>query len=158
MSYPHGPYHPHHAGGPAPTHIYYNRGPGCMRGGPRRLFWFGMGGLATYWYVKSREHRREIAYQNEDGQKAKSCAWGGGWGSWGNHQREMREVQYKMEEEQRKMRGFGTSASEAIVDLTEASLDSVMTSVIALKSKLAEQRAANEAARAAIEKEVPRQV
>ncbi|KAG8690575.1 hypothetical protein FRC08_010491 [Ceratobasidium sp. 394] len=152
MSYPHGPFHPYHAG--APTNIYYGRG---YRRGPSRLVWFGLGGLATYWFIKSREHRREIAYQNDDGQKAKTCAWGG-WGGWGNHQREMREIQHKMEEERRRMRGFGASASETIVDLTEASLDSVMASVIALKSKLADQRAANEAARAALEKETPRQV
>ncbi|KAG9122644.1 hypothetical protein FRC07_000900 [Ceratobasidium sp. 392] len=157
MSYSHWPHPPHPAGGPGPTHIYYNRGPGFMRRGPSRLIWFGIGGLATYWFIKSKEHRREIAYQNEDGHKARSCAWGGGWG-WGHHQRDMREIQHKMEEERQRMKGFGASASEAIVDLTESSLDSVMASVIALKSKLAEQRAANEATRAALEKEIPRQV
>ncbi|KAG8718997.1 hypothetical protein FRC09_011764 [Ceratobasidium sp. 395] len=160
MSYPQGPWHSPHAAGP--THIYYNRGHGFMRRGPSRLVWFGLGGLATYWFIQSKERRRETAYQNDDGQRAKSCmwgaGWGGGWGGWGNHQREMKEIQYKMEEEQRRMKNFGTSASEAIVDLAESSLDSVMASVIALKSKLAEQRAANDAARAARENEVPRQV
>ncbi|QRV73307.1 hypothetical protein RhiJN_01321 [Ceratobasidium sp. AG-Ba] len=156
MSYPHGPYHPHPAG-PSHTHVYYNRGFGRFRG-PSRLIWFGIGGLATYWYMKGRERRHEIAYQDHDGLKARSCGWGAGWGGWGNHQREMKEIQYKMEEEQRNMRGFGASASEAIVDMTEASLDGVMASVVALKSKLAAQKAANEAAKASFEKETPRQV
>jgi hypothetical protein len=115
MSYHHGPYQPHHVG-PAPTHIYYNRGPRFMRGGPSRLFWFGLGSVATYWFVKSREHRREIMSQSEEVQKPRQCmnSWGGGWGSWGNHQRDVKQMRYNMEEEQRKMRGFGTSASEAV--------------------------------------------
>ncbi|KAF8602581.1 hypothetical protein BDV93DRAFT_545224 [Ceratobasidium sp. AG-I] len=157
MSYHHGhgPYNPHHA--PGPTYFHYNR----MRRGPSRFIWFGLGGLATYWFINSRERRHQMISQGEEKPAERSCmsTWSGGWGSWGDHHTQARQMQMQqqMEEQQRRMRGFGQSASETIVDMTESSLDSVMASVVALKAKLADQRAANQAARKAMEDE-PRQV
>ncbi|KAF8593172.1 hypothetical protein BDV93DRAFT_264676 [Ceratobasidium sp. AG-I] len=155
MSYPHahGPFNPHHA--PHPTYIHYNR----MCRGPTRVIWFGLGGLATYWFVKSRESRHQTISQGEEKHGDKSCAatWGTGWGNWGDRQIQTRQVQQKMEEQQRQMREFKQSAGETIFDMTETSLDSVMASVIALKAKLADQRAANQATRKVTEEE-PRRV
>lgn len=152
--YPYGPFHSHpSAPQPGPTHIYYNRG--RMFRGPSRLIWFGLGGLATYWYIQSKERRREMIMNSSEGDQASRSshcgAWG--WGHWGDHRREMKDAQLRMEEQQRKFReqfkDFGSFNSDAIVDVAESSLDSVMSSVVALKAKLAEQRAANHAARAA---------
>ncbi|CAE6442208.1 unnamed protein product [Rhizoctonia solani] len=162
--YPYGPFQPYNsAPQPAPTHIYCNRGPGFMRRGPSRLVWFGLGGLATYWFIQSRERKREmIMSQGDDAQRAGHCHGPWGWGRWGDHRHEMKDAQQKMEEHSRKaqqqFREFGNLSSEKLADMADSSLDSVMNSVMALKSKIAEQRIASQAARASSPKDEPRLV
>ncbi|EUC66184.1 transmembrane protein, putative, partial [Rhizoctonia solani AG-3 Rhs1AP] len=107
--YPYGPFQPfnsapHSAPQPGPTHIYYNRGPRFMYRGPRRLFWFGLGGLATYWFIQSRERKQQmIMNQGDDAQRTGPCHAAWGWGRWGDHRREMKDAQQKMEEHQQKV-------------------------------------------------------
>jgi hypothetical protein len=118
--YPYGPFPPYHsAPQPGPTHVYYNRGPMFMRRGPRRLFWFGLGGLATYWFIKSKEHKRQMitSQSGEDGRTG-HCMGSWGWGNWGDHRLGMKEAQQKMEDNQRKAREqfkeFGSFNSDAV--------------------------------------------
>ncbi|GAB1519520.1 hypothetical protein RhiTH_002588 [Rhizoctonia solani] len=154
---------PNPAPQPVPTHIYYNRGPRFMRRGPSRLIWFGLGGIETYWFIQSREQKREMLMsQGADTQRAGHCHAAWGWGRWGDHRREMNEAQQKMEDHRRKVQeqfaDFGNIGGDKLADMAESSLDSVMSSVVALKAKIAEQRAASQAARAAASKEDPRLV
>ncbi|ELU45306.1 hypothetical protein AG1IA_00666 [Rhizoctonia solani AG-1 IA] len=149
---------PNPAPQPVPTHIYYNRGPRFMRRGPSRLIWFGLGGIATYWFIQSREQKREMLMsQGADTQRAGHCHAAWGWGRWGDHRREMNEAQQKMEDHRRKVQeqfaDFGniggdkvrplrslrvghlcTDSFSQLADMAESSLDSVMSSVVALKA------------------------
>ncbi|CAE6529826.1 unnamed protein product [Rhizoctonia solani] len=166
--YPYGPFQPFNSAPqptpqPGPTHIYYNRGPRFMHRGPRRLVWFGLGGLATYWFIQSRERKHQmIMNQGEDAQRAGHCHGAWGWGHWGDHRREMKDTQQKMEEQHRNLQGqfkeFGGLNSDKLADMADSSLDSVLNSVVALKAKIAEQRAASQAARASSPKDEPRLV
>ncbi|CAE6374557.1 unnamed protein product [Rhizoctonia solani] len=162
--YPYGPFQPHNPTPQAgPTHVYFNRGPGFMRRGPRRLVWFGFGALATYWFIQSRERKREmIMSQGGDVQRTGHCHGALGWSHWGDHRREVNDVQQKMEDHRRKaqeqFREFGNLSSEKLAEMADSSLDSVMNSVVALKAKIAEQRAASQAARASSPKDDPRLV
>ncbi|CAE6535326.1 unnamed protein product [Rhizoctonia solani] len=166
--YPYGPFQPfnsapHPAPQPGPTHIYYNCGPRFMHRGPSRLIWFGLGGLATYWYLQSRERKHQmIANQGEDAPRVGHCHATWGWGHRGDHRREMKDAHQKMEEQQRKVqeqfKEFGQLSSDKIADMADSSLDSVLSSVMALKAKIAEQRAASQAARAPPSKDEPRLV
>ncbi|CAE7233260.1 unnamed protein product [Rhizoctonia solani] len=160
--YPYGPFQPFNsAPQPGPTHVYYNRGPRFHRG-PSRLIWFGLGGLATYWFIQSRERKHQmIMNQGDDAQRAGHCQGAWGWGHWGDHRREMKDTQQKMEEQHRKFqehfREFGNVSGDKLADMADSSLDSVLNSVMALKAKIAEQRA-SQAARASSSKDEPRLV
>ncbi|KAF8691111.1 hypothetical protein RHS03_08790, partial [Rhizoctonia solani] len=162
--YPYGPFQPHQsAPQPGPTHVYYTRGPRFMCRGPSRLIWFGIGGITTYWFIQSRERKREMLMsQADDTQRAGHCHSAWGWGRRGDHRREMNESQQKMEDHRRKVQeqfaDFGNLSSDKLADMAESSLDSVMSSVVALRAKIAEQRAASQAARASAPKEDPRLV
>ncbi|CAE6475320.1 hypothetical protein ACGC1H_000365 [Rhizoctonia solani] len=102
--YPYGPFQTFNpAPQPGPTHIYYNRGPRFMCRGPRRLFWFGLGGLATYGFIKARERKQQmIMNQGDDAQYAGHSHTGWSWGGWGDHGHETKGAQQRMEELQRK--------------------------------------------------------
>ncbi|KAG8728859.1 hypothetical protein FRC11_010073 [Ceratobasidium sp. 423] len=131
--------------------------------GPSRLIWFGLGGLATYWFIQSKERKHQmIMNQGDDAQRTGHCHSAWGWGHWGDHRREMKDAQQKMEEQQRKFREqfkeFGSLNSDKLADMADSSLDSVLNSVMALKAKIAEQRAASQAARASSPKDEPRLV
>ncbi|ELU45305.1 hypothetical protein AG1IA_00665 [Rhizoctonia solani AG-1 IA] len=109
-----------------------------MRRGPSRLIWFGLGGIATYWFIQSREQKREMLMsQGADTQRAGHCHAAWGWGRWGDHRREMNEAQQKMEDHRRKVQeqfaDFGNIGGDKLADMAESSLDSVMSSVVALK-------------------------
>ncbi|CAE6429021.1 unnamed protein product [Rhizoctonia solani] len=145
--YPYGPFRlfnsaPHPAPQPGPTHIYYNRGPKCMCRGPRCLFWFGLGGLATYWFIQTRERKHQIIIK-----RTEDCHVARSWGHWGDPRREM-EAQQWIEENRRKCQEDLRQFRAKIADMADSSLDSVLNSVLALKAKIAEQRAASQAARA----------
>ncbi|KAJ1309308.1 hypothetical protein OPQ81_004970 [Rhizoctonia solani] len=134
-----------------------------MRRGPSRLFWFGLGGLATYWFIQSRERKHQmIMNQGDDATRAGHCQGAWGWGHWGDHRREMKDAQQKLEEQQRKFqeqfKEFGSLSSDKIADMADSSLDSVLNSVMALKAKIAEQRASSQAARATSPKDESRLV
>ncbi|KAJ7115842.1 hypothetical protein C8R44DRAFT_628261 [Mycena epipterygia] len=58
------------------------------------------------------------------------------------------------EEEKLKLQAIGRQAEEAMAKLSEATLDSVMTTMEALKAKLAEHRAQREEAQRQIEKQL----
>ncbi|KAF8748558.1 Delta-1-pyrroline-5-carboxylate dehydrogenase [Rhizoctonia solani] len=143
--YPYGPFQPHQsAPQPGPTHVYYTRGPRFMCRGPSRLIWFGIGGITTYWFIQSRERKREMLMsQADDTQRAGHCHSAWGWGRWGDHRREMNEAQQKMEDHRRKVQeqfaDFGNLSSDKLADMAESSLDSVMSSVVALRALSSEQ-------------------
>jgi len=61
------------------------------------------------------------------------------------------------EEEKQKMQAIGRQAEDVMAKLSEATLDSVMSSMEALKVKLAEHRAQREAAQRQLEKELEEQ-
>ncbi|KAH7343156.1 hypothetical protein B0J17DRAFT_624908 [Rhizoctonia solani] len=167
--YPYGPFQPfnsapHPAPQPGPTHIYYNRGPRFMHRGPRRLVWFALGGLATYWFIQAKERKHQmIMNQSEDAPRSGHCHSAWGWGYWGdNYRREMKDAQQRAEEQklkaQEQWRDFRHQNGDKIADMADASLDSVMNSVMALKAKIAEQRAASQAARTSPPKDESRLV
>lgn len=120
--YPNGTFYPHQSAPgpqPGPTHIYYTRGPMFMRRGPRRLFWFALGGISAYWFIQAKERKREmIMSQGGEEKRAGHCM---GWGHWGDHRLEMKEAQQKMEDQQRKFRErfneFGAFNSDTVSSL-----------------------------------------
>ncbi|KDQ15444.1 hypothetical protein BOTBODRAFT_31775 [Botryobasidium botryosum FD-172 SS1] len=144
------PYHPHSSWSGHAPHMQYYRG----GRGPSRIVWFILGGLATAWWLRAKDMKRE-ARAIEGAAPSGSCherRWGWGWNSSQNeHGQNRNEAQWEAERE--KIRKFGNEAGETIIDVTEASLDSVLSAVDTLKKKLAEQRAERERAKQSLPKD-----
>jgi len=128
------PYPPHPSwSGYNPHPMRYARG----GRGPKRIFWFVLGGLATAWWLRAKDKREARAIEGAPTDSCHERRWGRGW-----HDQKQNETNWEAERE--KIKKFGNEASETIIDVTEASLDSVLSAVDTLKKKLAEQRAERE--------------
>ncbi|KDQ15445.1 hypothetical protein BOTBODRAFT_31776 [Botryobasidium botryosum FD-172 SS1] len=112
-----------------PYHFRYARG-------PRRLFWFVLGGAATAWWFRAQERKGprftiEGTPTNADSYPERHWGWG---------RRDQSLDGAKWEAERERIQRLRHEASETMIDVTEASLDSVLSAVDVLKRKLAEQR------------------
>ncbi|KAJ6518681.1 hypothetical protein C8R45DRAFT_1065623 [Mycena sanguinolenta] len=149
--------------------------------GPRRTVWFILGATAATFYHHHREAHRHtheryfghcfrppVQYRPNDPSNAvpeppqwrprdipntinnippTSLPWG--------YPESHKDRQW--EEEKQKMHAIGRQAEEVMTKLSEDALDSIMSSVEALKAKLAEHRALREAAQRQLEKELEEQ-
>ncbi|KAJ6581378.1 hypothetical protein B0H19DRAFT_1114925 [Mycena capillaripes] len=164
-------------------HFGYSHGFHSWRG-PRRTVWFIIGAAsATFWNHHKEAHRQtheryfghcfrppvQSIQRPPDGQAVSnqeapqwrprdipntinnippaSLPWG--------YPESHRDRQW--EEEKQKIQAIGRQAEDAMAKLSEATLDSIMGSMEALKTKLAEHRAQREAAQRQIEKELEEQ-
>ncbi|KAF8449037.1 hypothetical protein L210DRAFT_3523755 [Boletus edulis BED1] len=117
-------------------HVFLHRG-------PSRIFWFFIGaGVATWWHHSSimRDHRAQyfpcVMHRRE------AAPWKPSWGPdrtpAGWHQ------QRDWEQDKERLRHIQKRAGETVIDLSESTLDSIVTSAESLKAKLAELRAERE--------------
>jgi len=147
------PYPPQGSYGP---YAGYHHGMNFARHGrgPRRFFWFVLGGLAAAWWLRSkdrREYQRSIEASSSQADSPHhhhhhEHSGHGGWG-WGWQDKKQSEAKWEAEKE--KFKKFKTEASDTIIDATEASLETVLGAVESLKKRLAEQRAERERAKEA---------
>ncbi|KAJ7077866.1 hypothetical protein B0H15DRAFT_557288 [Mycena belliarum] len=146
--------------------------------GPRRATWFALGAAsATLWICHRDSHHRthhryyghcfrppvppmqprpadptewrarDISFAMNNIPHAPPLPWG--------YPETHRE--YQWEEEKRKLQAIGKQAEDVMARVSEATLDSVMTSMEALKVKLAEHRAQREAAQRQLEEQLEEQ-
>ncbi|KAJ7634121.1 hypothetical protein DFH06DRAFT_678938 [Mycena polygramma] len=159
-------------------HFGYSHGHGFHSWrGPRRTVWFLIGAAsATFWSHHKEAHRQTHeryfghcfrppvpAHRPADPQPEEwrprdipsainnippsSLPWG--------YPESHRDRQW--EEEKQKIQAMGRQAEDVMAKLSEATLDSIMSSMEALKVKLAEHRAQREAAQQQLEKELEEQ-
>ncbi|KAF8338734.1 uncharacterized protein EI90DRAFT_2405375 [Cantharellus anzutake] len=132
-------FHHYHPYGPYPhwAHHYY-RG-SWFRHGCHRLFWFALGAGAVTWYFSRKElghgccgpreehHRWRRLREREEHTKGLPA---------GND--ESRSSQGNWHEEIERVKRLSHQASNKVAEVTDASLDSVLSAVAALKLKLRE--------------------
>ncbi|KAF8141624.1 hypothetical protein EV363DRAFT_1308604 [Boletus edulis] len=125
-------------------HVFLHRG-------PSRIFWFFIGaGVATWWHHSSimRDHRAQyfpcVMHRRipSDPPPQEAAPWKPSWGPdrtpAGWHQ------QRDWEQDKERLRHIQKRAGETVIDLSESTLDSIVTSAESLKAKLAELRAERE--------------
>ncbi|KII87443.1 hypothetical protein PLICRDRAFT_255542 [Plicaturopsis crispa FD-325 SS-3] len=148
---------------------------GGFRGGPSRVLWFFLGGLAATWWHRrqfvvdgarpynSHCHRPKISAMTpapapESASSGASASgedrpaapipgqwqWQGGWSAPG---------QQRWEEDKERMKILGNQAADAMTEISEATLDSVLSTVESLKAKLAEHRKQRDALQKQLEEE-----
>ncbi|KIJ65690.1 hypothetical protein HYDPIDRAFT_187395 [Hydnomerulius pinastri MD-312] len=139
-------------------HVYLHRG-------PSRIFWFILGaGAATWWhYSRSmREHRAQyfpcvMQQRRLEGQNGDTSGYsprpsdppapqeGGRWvwkASWGPDQDgTVGWKQREWDEDKERLKNMQKRAGDAVVDMSESTLDSIVSAAESLKAKLAEHRA-----------------
>ncbi|KEP45660.1 hypothetical protein V565_251920 [Rhizoctonia solani 123E] len=119
----------------------------------RRLFWFGLGGFTTWWLIRSRERKQQtVINQSDDAQCAGHSQPGWSWGRRSDHHVETKDAEQQMEEHQRKAQEQLRELTDKFANMADSGLDSALNSIIALKAKIAQQRAASQAARASSSK------
>lgn len=120
-----------------------------------RLFWFIVGAGTATWWMKHHEvpqPQYQVTYpDSQKRDKSRECAanqpsvtltecqrWG--WGHrWGHN-----KTQAEWDEDRAKMVALSRQATDTMGEVSEAALDTLLTTVTALKSKLAEVRAQRE--------------
>ncbi|KAF8586377.1 hypothetical protein K439DRAFT_1631795 [Ramaria rubella] len=121
--YPHQqqPFSPHqHSGWPYPMYHYHR--------GPRRIFWFFLGGLAATLWLKHKEKERCLTERT-----------GAGW--WNSKKWHSGEAEgERWREEREKLAKISSQATDTAADVSEAALDTILSTVETLKLKLAEHR------------------
>ncbi|KAF9221326.1 hypothetical protein BS17DRAFT_819569 [Gyrodon lividus] len=135
---------------------------------PSRIFWFILGaGVATWWHHSTamREHRAQYfpcvmqqrRVEGQNGERSGISARpsdvtepqeGGRWvwkSTWGpDRDRTVGWNQREWEDDKERLKHVQKRAGEAVVDLSESTLDSIVSAAESLKSKLAEHRAQRE--------------
>ncbi|KAG6381614.1 hypothetical protein JVT61DRAFT_212 [Boletus reticuloceps] len=146
-------------------HVFLHRG-------PSRIFWFFIGaGVATWWHHSSimRDHRaqyfpcvmhRRVQDSPSDPPPQEAAPWKPSWGpdrtpagwhqqrDWEQDKERLRHIQKRAGETVRNPPSIPPVAhiksSPQVIDLSESTLDSIVTSAESLKAKLAELRAERE--------------
>jgi len=122
---------------------------------PSRVFWFILGaGVATWWHHSSamREHRaqyfpclmqqRRVEGQNGERSGNTSRPSNSSWGP--THDGTVGWNQREWETDKERLRDLQKRAGEAAVDLSDSTLDSIVSAAESLKAKLAAHRAQRE--------------
>ncbi|KAK0457690.1 uncharacterized protein EV420DRAFT_473502 [Desarmillaria tabescens] len=161
---------------PYPSYHYFYR----WHRRPSRLLWFVLGAGAATLFMKHREaarvngkfywghcQRHSVNYGPVPPQ-SRIAQWREETENWkptpppavpvgnsvyeGNYSSGWREQEWDAEKE--KMKAFGKQAQDAMTDMSEATLDSLLATVTALKQKLAQHRAQREQQEKLLEEEI----
>ncbi|KAG5647831.1 hypothetical protein DXG03_007755 [Asterophora parasitica] len=134
----------------------YPYGPGAhhwhWHHGPRRLVWFALGAFAATWWIKHKEERRAwtshcIRAPVQPPVLTSSNADADPWSARGvtnainGIPQEVSQHMNDWSDERQRMAEISASAGDKLAELSEATLDTVLTTVEVLKAKLAEHRA-----------------
>ncbi|TFK32781.1 hypothetical protein BDQ12DRAFT_691974 [Crucibulum laeve] len=154
-------------------HPYHYRPMGLWCRGPSRILWFAVGAGTAAWWIKHKDtERRPFGHcvrpllqappppspptpPSEDWtprEISKAINNLGGKVEWGRGEQ---QTSHTWEDEQ--VAAFTRQAADTMTELTESTLDSVLSTAQALKAKLAEHRAQREKEQKLLEKQLEEQ-